>query len=85
MMKKSEATKSIKAKKTTKAAKAVKTSNVTKGETVRTRKVTAIKSGPTDEEISTKAYEIYSERISRGEHGTQADDWHKAMELLKKG
>jgi hypothetical protein len=84
-MKKAEAKTDSKAKKTTNAAKAVKSSNATKGETVRTRKVTAKKSGPTDEEISRKAYEIYSERVSRGEHGTQADDWHKAMELLKKG
>jgi hypothetical protein len=83
-MKKAEAKTDSKAKKTTKASKAVKSSKVTKGEIVRTRKVTAKKSGPTDEEISRKAYEIYNSRISRGEHGTPAEDWHKAVELLKK-
>jgi hypothetical protein len=65
-------------------AKTVKGSMATTGEAVRSRKVTAVKPGPTDEEISRKAYEIYNSRISRGEHGTSAEDWHKAVELLKK-
>ena len=83
-MKKTEVKTSGKAKKTTKAAKTVKSTVATKGTAVK-RKVKAVKPEPTIEEISMKAYEIYNERISRGEKGTQADDWHKAVELLKKG
>jgi len=95
-MKKAEAKTSSKAKKTTKAVKAVKSSKETKGTAVKSSKETkgtavksskvkALKHEPTIEEISTKAYEIYNARISRGENGTQTDDWHKAVELLKKG
>jgi hypothetical protein len=84
-MKKAEAKTNSKAKKTTKAVKAVKSSKETKGTAVKSSKVKALKPEPTIEEISTKAYEIYNARISRGEKGTQTDDWHKAVELLKKG
>jgi len=85
VMKKTEVKTSGKAKKTTKAAKTVKSTVATKGTAVKSRKVKAVKPEPTIEEISRKAYEIYNERISRGEKGTQTDDWHKAVELLKKG
>jgi hypothetical protein len=84
MMKKAEAKTSSKAMKTTKAVKAEKDAKVKKTTVVGRRKVTAVNPGPTDEEISRKAYEIYNARISRGEHGTPAEDWHKAVELLKK-
>jgi hypothetical protein len=60
-----------KPKKTTEAAK-----------TVKSRKVTASKSGPSEEEIRQKAMEIYYERIARGEHGTPESDWLEAEELL---
>jgi hypothetical protein len=60
-----------KPKKTTEAGKAVKS-----------RKVTAGKSGPSEEEIRQKAMEIYYERIARGEHGTPESDWLEAEELL---
>jgi hypothetical protein len=83
MMKKAEA-KTTKAKKTTGAVKKVKSSTATKGTTVRRTKAEVRKVEPTDEEISRKAYELYNQRISRGEYGTPAEDWHKAVELLKK-
>jgi len=47
------------------------------------KKVTALKTGPTEEQIRKKAEEIYHERMTRGEHGTSEDDWHKAESLLK--
>jgi hypothetical protein len=84
-MKKTEVKTSGKAKKTTKAVKAVKSTGATKDTAVKSRKVKAVKQEPTIEEISMKAYEIYNQRISRGEKGTQTDDWHKAVELLTKG
>jgi hypothetical protein len=84
-MKKAEAKTGGKVKTTTRAAKTVKSSKETKGTAVKSRKVKAVKPEPTIEEISRKAYEIYNLRISRGETGTQTDDWHKAVELLMKG
>jgi len=84
-MKKTEVKTSGKAKKTTKAAETVKSTGATKVTAVRSRKVKAVKPEPTIDEISRKAYEIYNQRIRRGETGTQADDWHKAVELLMKG
>jgi hypothetical protein len=39
---------------------------------------------PTEEEIRAKAQEIYNERVSRGEWGSPEDDWHKAVEAIKK-
>lgn len=84
-MKKTEVKKSEKAKKVTKAVKTVKSAGTAKVTAVRTRKAKVVKPEPTIEEISMKAYEIYNQRISRGEEGTQTDDWHKAVELLKKG
>jgi hypothetical protein len=53
------------------------------GKAVKTKKVTAVKSGPDEEEIRAKAKEIYHERIARGEHGTAEDDWLKAEKLLR--
>jgi len=84
-MKKAEAKTGSKVKTTTSAAKTVKSSNETKGSAVKSRKVKAVKPEPTIEEITRKAYEIYNQRISRGETGSQTDDWHKAVEFLKKG
>ena len=84
-MKKAEAKTGSKVKTTTSAAKTVKSSNETKGTVVKSRKAKAVKPEPTIEEISRKAYEIYNQRISRGEAGTQTDDWHKAVEILTKG
>ena len=53
------------------------------GKAVTEKKVTSIKSGPSEEEIRAKAKEIYHERIARGEHGTPENDWLKAEQLLK--
>jgi hypothetical protein len=83
-MKKTEAKASGKAKKTTKAVKTVRSTSATKSTVVKSRKAKVVKPEPTIEEITMKAYEIYNQRISRGEAGTQADDWHKAVELLMK-
>jgi hypothetical protein len=70
--------------KTTKAKTISKTKKTTKaGEAVKKKKVAVIKHIPTDEEIRNKAYEIYHQRIARGEHGNASDDWLKAVELLK--
>jgi hypothetical protein len=38
---------------------------------------------PTYEDISSKAHEIYLERIARGEPGDPDSDWHKALKVLK--
>lgn len=84
-MKKAEAKTGNKVKTTTRAVKTVKSSKETTGTAVKSRNVNAVKPEPTIEEISRKAYEIYNQRISRGETGTQTDDWHKAVELLTKG
>jgi intergrase/recombinase len=51
------------------------------GKTVKSKKTTASKYVPTDEEI--RANEIYFERISRGEHGTPEGDWLEAEEILR--
>ncbi|MDY0098114.1 MAG: hypothetical protein RBR81_02835 [Bacteroidales bacterium] len=83
-MKKSVAKTSNKAKKTTATVKPVRSSKGTKGTAARSRKVTTGKAEPSEIEISRKAYEIYNERIRRGENGTPADDWHKATEILRK-
>jgi hypothetical protein len=52
------------------------------GKTSKTRKTSAGKYIPTEDEIREKAREIYFERIARGEHGTPEDDWKEAEELL---
>jgi len=52
-------------------------------------KKTASKTGasgkktPTYEEISSKANEIYLERIAKGEPGDSESDWHKALKILQ--
>jgi hypothetical protein len=66
-----------KAKTTSKSKKPAATSNAGK-----TRKVTAVKSLPGENDIRLKAQEIYNERIFRGEPGTPEQDWLKAEELL---
>lgn len=77
-MKTTKAKTASKPKKTTKAGKAVKKKEVTTR-----RKISVIKSGPTEEEIRQKAYEVYHQRLARGESGSSWDDWNKATELLK--
>ena len=53
------------------------------GGIVKSKKVTASKSEPSEEEIREKAREIYYERIARGEHGTAESDLLEAEELLR--
>ena len=50
--------------------------------TVKNKKDSARKSGPSVEEIRAKAMEIYQERISRGEMGNAESDWINAEKLL---
>lgn len=71
----------MKTSKEQKNAKSKKTS--TSGKPVKAKKVTSIKSGPTEEEIRVKAKEIYYERMARGEEGTAEDDWLEAEEFLR--
>lgn len=52
--------------------------------TVKDKKTSVRKSVLSEEAIRKKANEIYMERIARGEHGTAADDWQKAEDILKK-
>lgn len=49
---------------------------------VKSKKASAGKSMPTEEEIREKAREIYYERIARGEHGSAESDWREAEEIL---
>ncbi|MGI6338479.1 MAG: hypothetical protein ACOXZV_03770 [Bacteroidales bacterium] len=84
MMKKSVVKASSKPKKTTSAVKSEKSSKGTKETAARSRKITTGKADPSEAEISKKAYEIYNERIRRGENGTPTDDWNKAIEILRK-
>jgi hypothetical protein len=64
-----------------KASKTKKATNVSKP--VKSKKVTSGKSLPTEEEIRTKAKEIYLQRIERGENGNAIDDWRKAEQLFR--
>jgi len=50
---------------------------------VKGKKITTTKSGPSEEEIREKAQEIYYERMARGEYGTAEDDWLEAEESLR--
>ena len=50
---------------------------------VRTKKVKAVDTVYSEDEIRRKAQEIFAERSARGEHGTPEEDWHKAERLLK--
>jgi hypothetical protein len=52
------------------------------GKMLKGRKVTPVKSGPSEEEIRVKAREIYYERMSRGEHGNAESDWNEAKKIL---
>ena len=72
----------MKTSKSKTVSKPKKTSGVTKA--VKRKKASGRKSVLNEEEIRKKANEIYMERIARGEHGTELDDWHKAEEILKK-
>jgi hypothetical protein len=47
------------------------------------RKNTAGKSHPSEEEIREKAMEIYNQRIEREEYGTAEEDWFEAEKQLK--
>ena len=49
----------------------------------KTRKMSANTMIPGENEIRIKAMEIYTERISRGEHGTAEEDWLRAENLLR--
>ena len=70
-------TSKAKSKATSKLKKASATEKVS-----RTRKVTTVKSVPSEEEIRTKAKEVYHDRIARGEHGTAEGDWLRAEQIL---
>jgi hypothetical protein len=76
-MKTTKAKTTSKTKKTTKAVEAVKKKKTA------TRKATVRKPEPSEEEIRNKAYEIYHQRLARGVNGSSADDWHRAVDLLK--
>jgi anti-sigma28 factor (negative regulator of flagellin synthesis) len=70
--------------KTTKAKTTSKTKKTTKARVaVKKNEVAVAKHKPTEEEIRNKAYEIYHQRIARGENGNSSDDWLKAIKLLK--
>ena len=85
-MKKSVVKPAARSKKTTGKAKSIETTKASGRKTTVGRKPgrKAAAQLPGEDEISRKAYEIYQNRISRGETGTPADDWHKAVESLKK-
>ena len=53
------------------------------GKVEESKKVGTSKSGPSEEEIRAKAKEIYHDRIAHGKHGTAAEDWIKAEEILR--
>lgn len=70
--------------KTSKEKATVKTKKTpVASKTITAKKVTAVKSGPTEKEIREKAMEIYYERIARGEHGSAESDWREAEEILR--
>ena len=56
-----------------------------KGTKAATNKPAERKKEITEEAIEAKAHEIYLERMAKGELGDHESDWHKAVELLKKG
>lgn len=69
--------------KTSKGKTPVKTKEASEAvKTIKSRKVSTVKSGPNEEEIRAKAREIYYERISRGEHGNAESDWYEAKKFL---
>jgi hypothetical protein len=72
----------MKTSKTNTAGRSKKTSAT--GKTIKSGKINTTKSSFSENEIREKAKEIYLQRIGRGEHGTELDDWLKAEALLKK-
>lgn len=84
-MKKSEVKPAARSRKTTDKSKSVEAAKTSGRKTTVGRKPGRKAAGqmPGEDEISRKAYEIYQSRISRGETGSPADDWHKAVESLK--
>jgi len=70
-------------KTTSQATTASKSTGAVKKGAVRKPKAT-LAYEPTEDEIRAKAQEIYNERISRGEYGNPDDDWHKAVNALRK-
>lgn len=38
---------------------------------------------PSEEQVRSKAMEIYHERIRNGEYGTPESDWYEALESLR--
>ncbi len=85
-MKKSEVKPAARSKKTAGKAKSVESTKGPGRKTTVGRKPGRKGAGqmPGEDEISRKAYELYQARISRGESGSPADDWHNAVESLKK-
>ena len=77
------AEKSVAKKSTAKSQK--KASGVKAGKTATTRKspAKAVKKIPSHEEISSKAHEIYLERIAKGEPGNPESDWQQALKSLQ--
>lgn len=55
-----------------------------KSKSVRSKTAVPEQPFPDDEAIGRKAYEIYTERMLRGEQGTAHDDWIKARDILTK-
>ena len=47
------------------------------------KKKSNVKTGPTEEEIRNKAGEIFYERMARGEHGDEMQDWLEAEKILR--
>jgi transglutaminase/protease-like cytokinesis protein 3 len=77
-MEKSVSKSKTKAKTTSKTKKPAAVSS-----TGKTRKTKASKQLPGENEIRSKAQEIFNERSFRGEHGTPEEDWLNAERLLK--
>ena len=84
-MKKSEVKPAARSKKTAGKAKSVESTKGPGRKTTIGRKPgrKAVGQIPGEDELNRKAYEIYQDRVRRGEKGTPADDWHKAIESLK--
>jgi hypothetical protein len=57
--------------------------NAAASKTVKTKTANVVKQVPTEDEIRSKAQEIYNARISLGEHATPEEDWLQAEKLLK--
>jgi hypothetical protein len=76
-------TKTKTAGKTNKSARAGEKPKKAKATTRKKTAAASTKSAPSEEDIRQKAYEIYHQRLARGEGGTDMDDWKKALELLK--